>query len=74
MFSVIATGELLPSYTAVSLSTGTTYKFKVQSRNVYAYSDFSNEVSILAAQRPSKPDAPTTTWSNSADQVTVTWT
>jgi hypothetical protein len=67
VFSVLATGELLTSYTAVTLSTGTTYKFKVQSRNEYSYSDFSNEVSILAAQRPSKPDAPTTTWSNAND-------
>ena len=37
------------SYTATSLTPGTTYKFKVQSRNSVGYSPFSNVVSILAA-------------------------
>jgi hypothetical protein len=40
-------------YTATGLNPGTTYKIKVQSRNSVGYSDFSSEISILAAQVPS---------------------
>ena len=58
-------------YTATSLIPGQTYKFKVQSRNSVGFSPFSNEVSILAAQPPSTPEAPTTV--SSADQIVVAW-
>lgn len=37
------------SYTALSLVKGKVYTFKVQARNIYGYSAFSTEVSILAA-------------------------
>jgi hypothetical protein len=37
------------SYTATGLTQGLIYTFKVEARNVYGYSVFSNEVSILAA-------------------------
>lgn len=38
------------SYTALGLTQGSTYRFKVESRNMYGYSAiFSNEVAILAA-------------------------
>ena len=36
------------------------YHFKVQARNSYGYSLYSNEVTILAAQIPETPVAPTT--------------
>jgi hypothetical protein len=36
-------------YTAVSLTSGLTYKFRVKARNTFGYSDFSEEVLILAA-------------------------
>lgn len=61
------------TYTATSLTPGTTYKFKVQARNAFGFSDFSDPVSILAASKPSKPSAPTTAWDDSTDLVTVTW-
>jgi hypothetical protein len=73
-FEVLDAAITLEAFTAVSLTTGTTYKFKVQSRNVFDYSELSEEVIILAASKPSKPDAPVTTWSNDYDTVTVTWT
>lgn len=73
-FQVLESAILTQAHTAVSLTTGTTYKFKVQSRSLGGYSDLSEEVLILAASVPSKPDAPTTTWSNENDSVTITWT
>lgn len=36
-------------YTAMSLTQGATYKFKLEARNMKGYSFFSNEVEILAA-------------------------
>lgn len=62
------------TYIATSLTTGTNYEFKVQARNAYGYSDYSNVALILAASVPSKPVAPVTTWSDANDQVTITWT
>jgi hypothetical protein len=47
-------------YIAKPLTVGVTYTFKVQSRNIFGYSAFSNGVSILAAQIPDKPATPIT--------------
>jgi len=43
----------------------------VEARNAYGLSFFSNTVTILAAQVPAQPSAPTTAWS--PDNVIVTW-
>jgi hypothetical protein len=51
--------------------TGTTYTFKVNARNAFGYSEDSNEISVIAAQKPSKPSSPTTSFAN--DIVTVSW-
>ena len=59
------------SYTAESLTQGETYRFKVQAKNLYGYSEFSNIVRILAAQSPAKPVAPETVWQ--PETVTITW-
>ena len=48
------------TYTATTLQMGLTYKFKVQSRNAFGFSLDSNEVSILQAEKPLVPNAPTT--------------
>jgi hypothetical protein len=48
------------AYTATTLQMGLTYKFKVQSRNAFGFSLDSNEVSILQAEKPLVPIAPTT--------------
>lgn len=48
-YLVLESGITTKSYTATGLSAGVTYHFKVEARNVYGYSEFSNEVSILAA-------------------------
>ena len=60
------------SYTATSLNQGMTYQFKVETRNEYGFSVYSNTVSILTAQVPAQPSAPTTLWS--PDNVIVSWT
>jgi hypothetical protein len=43
------TGVTDKSYIATALVTGTTYSFKIQSRNYVFYSEDSEVVSILAA-------------------------
>lgn len=40
---------LTQSYTVTGLVSSVTYKFKVQSRNSFGFSDFSDEVTILSA-------------------------
>ena len=59
------------NYNATSLTKGSTYQFKVEARNMYGFSVSSNTVSILAAQVPDQPTAPTTTWI--PDNIIVTW-
>jgi hypothetical protein len=59
------------TYTVNGLNPGTEYKFKVQSRNSYGYSSYSNEVAILAAETPATPAAPTTTIAG--DKVSISW-
>ncbi len=46
------------SYTATGLTAGLTYKFKVESRNSFGYSDLSSEISIICATLPSIPATP----------------
>lgn len=61
-------------FTVTGLSQGNVYKFKVQSRNLYGYSDLmSNEIAVLAAQIPDVPQAPVTSFDASADTVIVDW-
>lgn len=57
-YIVLQAGITVTSYTATTLTHGTTYKFKVQARNSVGYSAYSSEVSILAAQVPNTPLAP----------------
>ena len=37
------------TFTAFGLTSGTTYSFKVQSRNIVGYSEFSSSISLTAA-------------------------
>lgn len=66
-----ASGVVGTSYTATGLTQGLVYTFKVEARNIYGYSVFSNTVSILAAQVPDQPLAPATTWN--PDDVIISW-
>jgi hypothetical protein len=59
------------TYTATELTPGTYYEFKVESRNSYGYSVFSDVLTLLAAFKPEAPGAPTTTTIN--NYVEVSW-
>ena len=48
-FTELVNGLTAVSYTALSLTPGTTYQFKVKVKNIYGDSSFSSVVSILAA-------------------------
>jgi hypothetical protein len=59
-YVVLQSGVTTKSYTtSVLLTPGQTYKFKVEARNQVGYSQLSQSVSILCAQPPDQPGAPT---------------
>jgi len=67
----LITGIKNTYYTVTGLTTGTVYKFRVLSRNLFDTSVYSNVKQELAAQMPDAPAAPTTTISSS--NVVVDW-
>jgi hypothetical protein len=71
-YSIIQSGLVDTTFTSTGLTAGVTYKFKVQARNAFDLSYSSQEISILAAQIPDKPDPPTSTVNG--DFVDFTWT
>ena len=71
-YSILESAIVTQTYTAVGLTMGSTYTFKVQARNAYGLSPFSSEVSVLAAEIPAPPSTPVTTISGSS--VQITWT
>jgi hypothetical protein len=46
-------------YTATDLISGDTYKFKLQARNSFGLSAYSEEIELTVGYLPAKPDAPT---------------
>ena len=60
------------TFTATALVSGNTYKFRVEARNRFGYSAYSQVISILCAAEPDKPAPPTTTVVS--DQVVIKWT
>jgi len=70
-FEIIASGLTSAQYTATGLTYGTTYSFKVESRNSYGYSALSSSISLLCAIEPEKPLAPTTTINQS--EIVIDW-
>lgn len=59
-------------YTVSSLVAGLTYKFKVEARNSYGYSVYSESVAILCATSPEQPDTPLSEVQDS--DVLIQWT
>jgi len=59
-------------YLATSLTFGTTYEFKVESRNSYGYSAYSSTTSLLCAYIPDPTLSITTT--NTNNLVSISWT
>jgi hypothetical protein len=56
-YSILAANVVSSSYTAIDLTAGVTYQFKIESRNSYGYSTYSGSISLLCAF---VPDPPTT--------------
>jgi hypothetical protein len=73
-FSVLASATTETYYVKTGLIEGKTYQFKVEARNVYGYSDYSETISVVASQVPNTPVAPVTTWDQPNDSVIVSWT
>ena len=68
----LASNVLTKSYTtSIALTSGQTYKFMIQARNSVGLSDTSVELSILAAQVPDQPSAPTT--QINGQSVDISW-
>ena len=67
----VEAGITVTSYTITGLTQGLTYQFKVQARNDYGFSDYSEPMSALAAQVPAQPQPPSTSFADG--QVTITW-
>lgn len=59
-YSVLADLVTQTSYTATGLESGTTYKFKVEAKTAYAYSAFSEVITMLCATLPLQPEIPST--------------
>jgi hypothetical protein len=67
----LASGLVDPNYLAIDLTFGVTYEFKVESRNSYSYSPYSDTITLLCAFKPDPPLVITTT--NTNDLITVNW-
>lgn len=59
------------SYQVTGLTAGTTYEFKIESRNEYGYSTFSSTLSLLCATTPAVPTSVVTTIDGTT--VKVAW-
>jgi cellulose 1,4-beta-cellobiosidase len=73
-FSVLADGVTGTSYTVSTLQPGTTYDFKVEARNAYDFSTYSNTVSILVAYVPDAPVLVNDLTTTSDSVIKITWT
>ena len=54
------------------LTAGLTYKFKIEARNAFGFSAYSDELTVLSGFTPFKPAAPNTLVSGS--HVVIEWT
>jgi len=70
-FSVLAsTADAM--FIATGLTYGVTYQFKIEAKNEYGYSEYSETISLLAAHIPEIPTTVLTTIEG--QQVKVSWT
>ena len=69
---MLASGVTDTAYLASGLTFGVTYEFKIESRNSYGYSAFSETITLLCAFKPDPPAYVATF--NTNELVTITWT
>ena len=70
-FTTLASGVTDLTYKATGLTFGTTYEFKVEARNSYSYSGYSDVLTMLCAFKPDPPLTVTT--ENVNELVKVAW-
>ena len=70
-FSVLASGITDTAYLATDLTFGVNYEFKIESRNSYGYSAYSESITLLCAFKPEPPLTLST--ANTNELVTITW-
>ena len=70
--SLTSTTGSVTTYTVTALTGGTTYQFKIAATNKYGTGPYSSAVSIVAAQAPAQPAAPTVTIDSI--YVKIAWT
>jgi hypothetical protein len=73
-WSLVTNGISTLSYTKTGVTAGLTYQFKVSARNAVGSSPQSSAFSIVAANVPSQPAAPTTALEGGQTNVIVSWT
>jgi hypothetical protein len=73
-FGILADAVAGTSYTVSTLQPGTTYEFKVEARNAYDFSTYSNTVSILVAYVPDAPVLANDLTTTSDSVIKITWT
>lgn len=61
VYIVIANQVFQTFYRATGLLFGTTYKFRVEAKTSYAYSTYSEVLTLLCATKPLQPELPQTT-------------
>ena len=70
-FSVLESSVVGTSYLATGLTAGSIYEFKLEAKNSYSYSAFSETLSLLCAFVPDPPMTVVTV--NTNEVVTVAW-
>ena len=60
VFSILISNLETLTYTANNLYAGITYQFKIESRNSYGYSAYSESISLLCAYKPDPPTSVST--------------
>ena len=73
-FTLVASGITSTSYVQTGLTAGTSYNFRLRTRNEVGFSSYSTTFTIVVATVPSQPSAPTTTLSGDSANVVVAWT
>jgi hypothetical protein len=70
-YAVIASGVTATQYTATDLTFGVTYKLRMEARNSYSFSVYSEEIELYCGFKPEPPTVVSTT--NVADEVMLAW-
>jgi len=70
-WTAVASGILTKSYVVTGLTTGKTYRFRVQARNSIGFSTTSNEIQATAAVVPAAPNSPSTIVN--VNNVIISW-